>query len=125
KGNGIGKTDSVIGFGYDHNFLLEEEHPTKEILNQVSMEQPIFISHASGHMGCVNDPALKLAGIDENTVAEEGGYIGRVEGTNEPNGYLEEATVMALREKIFSGVEMDFVRLALLGQEMYIKNGIT
>lgn len=125
KENGLGKTDPIVGFGYDHNFLEEEEHPTKEILNQVSMENPIFISHASGHVGCANDVALKLAGIDENTPEEAGGHIGRIEGTNEPNGYLEEASVMSLREKISSGVKMDFVQLALLGQDIYIRNGIT
>src|SRR5699024_1182516 len=125
KCNGLGKSDSVVGMGYDHNFLIEETHPRKEILNQVSTENPIFVSHASGHVGCANDAALKLVGIDEHTEDEEGGHIGRVDGTNEPNGYLEEGGMAALRDKMYLDLNMDFVELALLGQDMYIKNGIT
>src|SRR5699024_11884024 len=82
--------DVVVGFGYDHNFLKEERHPTKEILNEVSTEHPIFISHTSGHVGCANDAALTKAGVDATTPDEERGVIGRIEGSNEPNGYLEE-----------------------------------
>lgn len=121
----LGEADPVVGFGYDHNFLKEEDHPTKDVLNQVSTERPIFISHASGHMGCANDGALKLAGIDETSVAAEGGFIGRVAGTNEPNGYLEEASVASVRDKVTSGVDMDFVKIAMLSQDIYLEHGIT
>lgn len=125
KEKNLGKEDVVVGFGYDHNFLVEEKHPTKDILNKVSAEMPIFISHASGHLGCANDAALEIAGINDTTQDEEGGYIGRVEGTNEPNGYLEEGSMMNLRNNLSQGIEMDYVQLALLGQDIYIQNGIT
>src|SRR5699024_9590638 len=123
--NKIKKGNVVVGFGYDHNFLKEERHPTKEVLNQVSTEHSIFISHASGHVGCANDAAVALAGIDANTPDAEGGVIGRVEGTNEPNGYLEEGSLIAAQSKIASGMEMDHLKLALLGQDIYLENGIT
>src|SRR5690625_1411200 len=124
KRKGLGKLEPVVGMGYEHNFLIEETHPTKEILNQVSTENPIFVSHASGHVGCANDAALKLVGIDEHTEDEKGGHIGRVDGTNEPNGYLEEGGMAALRDKMYLDLNMEFVELALFGQDMYIKNCI-
>ncbi|GGJ99183.1 amidohydrolase [Lentibacillus kapialis] len=122
---GMGKGDLVVGFGYDHNFLNEEKHPLKHVLNDVSTENPILIFHASGHMGCANDAALTFAGIDENTPDEEGGRIGRIKGTMEPNGYLEEGNLMSLQSSIFADIDMDYVQLANLGQAIYIKNGIT
>lgn len=122
---GLKDTDVVVGFGYDHNFLKELEHPTKEVLNQVSKSMPIFISHASGHVGCANDAALEMAGIDETTPDAQGGFIGRVEGTNEPNGYLEENSMMELNLQIASKTKVDHSKLTLLGQELYIQNGIT
>lgn len=125
KENKLAKGEVVVGFGYDHNFLKEESHPTKEVLNQVSTEHPIFISHVSGHVGCANDAALEMAGIDANTPDKEGGVIGRIKGTNEPNGYLEEGSMTAIQIQIASRMEMDHVKLALLGQDIYIKNGIT
>ena len=125
KDKKIEKGEVVVGFGYDHNFLQEARHPTKEILNEVSTEHPIFISHASGHVGCANDAALTLAGVDENTPEEEGGVIGRIEGSDEPNGYLEEGSMMTVQRQIAAGMEMDHVKLALLGQDIYLQNGIT
>src|SRR5699024_4970647 len=112
-------------FGYDHNFLKEESHPTKEVLNQVSTEHPIFISHVSGHVGCANDAALEMAGIDANTPDKEGGVIGRIKGTDEPNGYLEEGSMTAIQILIFTIIELDHVKLELLGQDIYSKNRIS
>lgn len=125
KDHNLGESDVVYGFGYDHNFLAEHRHPTKDILNQVSTNIPIFISHASGHIGCANDCALTLAKIDSFTPDVEGGYIGRVNGTNEPNGYFEEESMMALQKMIFSKLTLDYNHLTKVGQEMYLKNGIT
>src|SRR5699024_4140306 len=42
-----------------------------------------------------------------------------------PNGYLEEGSMTAIQIQIASRMEMDHVKLALLGQDIYIKNGIT
>lgn len=118
------KGDIVVGCGYDHNFLAENRHPTKEIFNQVSTEHPILILHASGHLGCTNDLGLQAAGIDEHTSDPEGGTIGRIAGTNEPNGYLEENAVMGLQKTLFKDVKRDEFKLAEYAQHEYIKNGI-
>ena len=40
----------LIGFGYDHNRLAEHRHPDKALLNTVSAEIPVMITHKSGHM---------------------------------------------------------------------------
>src|SRR5699024_2510867 len=42
KDNNVEKGEVVVGFGYDHNFLQEGRHPTKDILNEVSTDHPIF-----------------------------------------------------------------------------------
>ena len=43
---------SIIGYGYDHNFLKEQIHPDKSILDQVCIDRPVVVLHTSGHM-CV------------------------------------------------------------------------
>ncbi|GAB4074176.1 amidohydrolase family protein [Barrientosiimonas marina] len=125
QNNGAGKEDYIIGFGYDHNILKEREHPKKDVLNQVSADNPIVIFHASGHMGCVNDAALKMAGIDENTPDMEGGHIGRKEETGKPDGYLEEGNFMSIQSSLPSDMGMDQLEAFNKGQEIYIRNGIT
>src|SRR5699024_11347981 len=42
-----------------------------------------------------------------------------------PNGYVEEGSLIAAQGKIASGMEMDHLKLALLGQDIYLENGIT
>src|SRR5699024_963674 len=75
KENKLDKREIVVSFGYDNNFLKEESYPTKELINQVLTEHPIFISHVSRHVGCANDAALEMAGIDAKTPDKEGGLI--------------------------------------------------
>ena len=50
KQNNIKAKHAVLGFGYDHNFLAEEKHPDKNVLDKVSKTIPIFILHDSAHI---------------------------------------------------------------------------
>ena len=97
--NKITEEGIVLGYGYDHNFLKEGEHPDKGVLDQVSSELPIFILHISAHMGCVNSAALRMAGMDKQTPDQQGGVIGRIKGSDEPSGYVEEAGMNLIDRK--------------------------
>lgn len=119
------KDDFVFGMGYDHNFFPEEQHPDKRWLNKVSMDIPIYVSHVSGHMGCANDAMLRKAGIDENTQQPQGGMIGRIEGSKEPNGYLEEAGMMAVQMILANEVKIDLDKAFKDTETLYLSNGIT
>src|SRR5699024_4954058 len=125
KDKNLSEKDSLIGFGYDHNFLTEEAHPTKEVLDEVSETNPIFILHASAHMGVVNSAALELAKINEQTKDPAGGVVGREEDGSEPNGYLEEAAMDLIQGPVFANIEMDFNELIVEAQNEYLENGIT
>ena len=121
----ISSDGAVIGFGYDHNFLQERNHPNKKILDEISRDIPILILHVSGHLACANSAALLLAGINANTANPEGGIIGRQENDNEPSGYLEETSISLVQKAIVSRLQIDFATLANHLQDIYIKNGIT
>lgn len=123
--NGITEEGIIMGFGYDHNFLIEEDQPDKRVLDQVSKEIPILILHISGHLACVNSAALALAGIDENTPNPPGGVIGRIGETNEPSGYLEETGMLSVQSKIIPRIKTDFFQIMQGMQKIYIENGVT
>ena len=114
----------LFGCSYDHNFLKEKCHPTKDVLDRVSTEIPIFITHASGHMGSVNSKTLEMYNITADTPDPEGGVIGRVEGSNEPNGYLEETAVAPVRE-LQIHMKMNYEKQALGAEMEYISRGVT
>lgn len=113
----------IVGQGYDHNFLQEQAHPDKRILDTVSEKVPIVIWHTSGHMGVANSATLALAKITAETKNPEGGSIGREAHSKEPNGYLEEAAANEVRMlPVFQ--QFDLNKALAKVQELYLANGI-
>lgn len=117
--------DWLIGFGYDHNYFKEKRHPDKMILDNFQISNPILISHASGHMGVLNSKGLQLFGINQDSKNPDGGRIGRIENTNEPNGYLEEKAFIGLKEKMPSINKEKKIELMEKAQKIYASYGIT
>lgn len=125
KDNNLDDTDWIIGFGYDNNSLKEKANPTKDILDKVSTTNPVLITHISGHMGAVNSAALKEIGITKDTPNPEGGNIGRVGTSNEPNGYLEETAFINGSSKIPAPSLNKMMKLLKKSQDIYLSYGIT
>lgn len=68
--------------------------PTHEKLSQATPENPVLLTHASGHMGLANAKAMQLAGVDRQTPDPSGGQILRDEAGH-PIGVFRE-TAMGL-----------------------------
>ncbi len=121
----ITKDGVIIGFGYDHNFLKEGGQPDRRILDKVSPQIPILVLHVSAHLACANSAALELAGIDDRTSNPPGGIIGRIEGSNEPNGYLEEGAISIVQGALVPRIKINYAEMINELQELYIANGVT
>ena len=120
-----GHIKAIIGFGYDHNFLKEGGHPDKRVLDQVSIDLPVFVLHVSVHFACGNSVVLKLTGIDENTPDPEGGKFGRLEDGREPSGYFEETAMHVIFRRFTQGTEGITPEVAEKMQETYLRYGVT
>ena len=119
----------LIGFGYDNTKFEDGQHPTKFDLDTVSKEIPITVSHASGHLACVNSKALELYGyVGEDYEVPEGGVVRTVSpDSKEPNGVLEENAILDSEKKkivISPGFE-DVLRAVERVQKLYASLGIT
>jgi predicted amidohydrolase YtcJ len=88
----------VVGFGYDDSQLAEQRHPTRDDLDEVSRDRPVFIIHQSGHLYVANSKLLELAGVTAETEDPPGGVIRRRTGSREPDGVLEETGLMPILE---------------------------
>lgn len=117
--------DWIIGFGYDNNILNEHEHPDKYVLDKASSTNPIIISHASGHAGVINTPALKKLNITSETENPSGGLIGRIKNSNEPNGYLEENAFINCSRGVSTPSLKNLTKLLIEAQNIYLSYGIT
>ena len=115
----------VIGFGYDDAQLAEKRHPTRDDLDAVASDLPVFVIHQSGHLYAANSVLLELAGITASTEDPAGGIIRRRPGSREPNGVLEETAltpILAVFPKIDEVGQRSMVKRGL---EAYTRFGFT
>lgn len=66
-----------------------EGFPVHEALSQVSPNNPVWLTHASGHAGFANAEAMRLAGVDRNTPNPPGGQILK-DAQGNPTGLFNE-----------------------------------
>jgi predicted amidohydrolase YtcJ len=90
----------IIGMGYDDTALGEKRHPTRDDLDDVSTENPIFLLHISCHIAALNSKALALAKISADTVDPESGKVRRRHGSREPNGVVEEHAMLLVLDAL-------------------------
>jgi len=103
-----------------------EGFPTHASLDRVSPDNPVVLTHASGHATFVNAKALQASGIDRTTKNPAGGEILR-DATGDATGLLRETASGLVREPRLSGPEADARArkvLELADQEVLSK-GIT
>lgn len=88
----------IIGRGWDHT-LWGGKFPSREVLDKVAPNNPVFLVRVDGHIGWVNSAALKLAKIDKTTKNPEGGEIER-DANGEATGILKETSQGLVSELI-------------------------
>ncbi|HEV2736175.1 MAG TPA: amidohydrolase family protein, partial [Longimicrobiaceae bacterium] len=64
--------------------------PTREMLDRVAPERPVYLESHDIHAAWVNSAALRACGIDASTPDPEGGTVVRDPATGEPTGILLE-----------------------------------
>lgn len=115
----------INGFGYDDTMLEEARHITREELDSVSPNHPVFIAHISGHSAIVNSFAFDMAGIDESVSDSQDGYFGRDED-GRLNGVIFESSALSR----FTRMIPEPTKEDLMGQfekaaQDYLAHGIT
>ncbi len=118
------KGEWVFGISYDDTGLTEQRHPSRDELDAIAPDHPVYLWHISGHMGVANSLAFELAGISESTPNPEGGvYVrddnGRLTGLVEENA-LEPIQQLAMDFSIIDGFKM-----MKIAAEDYARVGVT
>ena len=80
----------VRGRGWDEGKLAERRYITAADLDRVSPDNPVWLTHTTGHYAVANSYALKMAEITRNTPNPPAGTIDR-DGTGNATGVLKEA----------------------------------
>ncbi len=85
--------------GLDEGKLEEQRLILAEELDEVSPENPVWLSHTTGHYGVANTKALELAGINDDTPNPPEGIIER-NSKGEANGTLKESAMGFVYRKL-------------------------
>jgi len=114
----------IVGSGWDDSKLAELRYITRQDLDTVSPDHPVYLKHVSGHLGVANSAALKLANISKATHDPQGGLIER-DAAGEPTGILKD-TAMGLVATLLPKDPPDInVRAAKLISEKAAEVGLT
>ncbi len=78
----------ITGRGWIETFWAPPKFPSREDLDKIAPDNPVFLKRADGHAAIANTAALKVANIDKNTLNPFGGEILKDKSTGEPTGML-------------------------------------
>src|SRR5712692_2008890 len=81
-----GRGKWITGRGWIETFWKPPKFPTRQDLDAIAPDNPVFLTRADGHAAIANSAALKIAKIDKNTPNPFGGEILKDKG--EPTGML-------------------------------------
>jgi predicted amidohydrolase YtcJ len=89
----------IEGRGWDEGKLAERRYITATDLDKVAPDNPVWLTHTTGHYGVANSAALRLAGVERQTKDPTAGTIDRDAG-GAATGVLKESAMQLVTRKI-------------------------
>ena len=113
----------ITGGDWDHS-LWGGELPSRDWIDPVTPNHPVWINRLDGHMNLANSAALKAAGVTRATSDVAGGEIVR-RADGEPTGLLKD-NALALVDKVAPPPSPEMRRRAVTAAMRYVaERGVT
>ncbi|WP_317446737.1 amidohydrolase [Streptomyces collinus] len=113
----------ILGGGWSME-AFEGGTPTRELLDSVVPDRPVYLPNRDHHGAWVNSRALELAGIDRNTPDPADGRIER-DASGAPSGTLQEGAMRLVGELAPAATAADRLAALLHAQRHLHALGIT
>lgn len=114
----------IQGSGWLDTLWDEPGFPTKEELDAVAPDNPVYLLRADNHMGWFNSMALELAGITKDTPEPQGGKILKTDD-GELWGCLTDTAINLVRDLVPAYTVEEQQQALLLAQEQLFSYGFT
>ena len=98
--------------------------PTRDLLDTVVADRPVFLPNRDGHGAWVNSAALALAGIDSSTPDPADGRIER-DAAGQPNGMLQEGAAGLVSRLLPPVTAEEWYQALVTAQGYLLSLGIT
>jgi hypothetical protein len=115
----------ITGGYWDHEKWEVKDLPTKEMIDDISPNTPVFVERLDGHMGLANSYAMKLAGITKESESPDGGLIVKDPKTGEPTGVLKDNAMNFIYNILPAATAEENYEAALAALEEAKRLGIT
>jgi predicted amidohydrolase YtcJ len=115
----------ITGRGWIETFWQPPVFPTKEDLDSVAPNNPVFLVRADGHGAVANSAALKIGGVTKDSKDPFGGQIIRNKETGEPAGMLLDNAQGFVSRHIPARAEGNTEQAVILGVKRSIELGWT
>lgn len=119
------KGEWITGGYWDHEQWNEKKLPDKKLIDDITLNVPVFVERIDGHMGLANSYALKLAGIHKDTPDPEGGLIVKDPETGEPTGILKDNAMTLVYKVIPQPNFIDYFEAAVEALKAAKQFGVT
>src|SRR6185436_6911177 len=86
----------IRGVGWDEGKLKERRYILASDLDKAAPNNPVYLTHTTGHYAAVNTMAMKLSGVTKDTQATSTGVIDRDKDGN-PTGVFKESATGLIR----------------------------
>ncbi|TXB67017.1 amidohydrolase [Vicingus serpentipes] len=115
-------TKWITGRGWDQNDWEIKEYPTKQQLDSLFPDQPIFLRRIDGHAALVNQKALDIANINTSTQID-GGVIEKTNG--KLTGILIDNAVGLIKDIIPDFNNQELSKALIKAEQDLFKVGLT
>jgi predicted amidohydrolase YtcJ len=120
---GLKQGEWILGGDWDHT-LWGGELPTRDWIDSVTPNNPVWINRLDGHMALANSAALQKAGVGDDVANVEGGEIVR-DAAGRPTGVLKD-DAMALVERVVPEQSLDArLAAAVAAMDYLAQRGVT
>ncbi len=89
----------IRGRGWDEGKLMEHRYITAADLDRVAPNNPVYLTHTTGHYGVANSYALRMAKVSKDTKDPPAGTIDRA-ADGSPTGVMKESAQGLVRSLV-------------------------
>jgi len=114
----------VTGRGWIETFWKPPVFPTRQDLDKIAPNNPVYLTRADGHASIANSAALKLANITRTTPAPDGGAINK-DINGEPTGMLIDRAQRLVSQLVPPATEEERDQEIIKGVERELRLGWT
>ena len=113
----------ILGGDWDHE-AWGGELPTRNWIDSVTGNHPLFVSRSDGHMALANSKAMQLAGITKETKVPVGGEMVN-DKNGEYTGVIKDEAMNLVYKFIPTASEKELDEYLQAAQQHAFKNGLT